>query len=111
MDVDQYAVNFIGNTRAINLERLEDNIAIRKDHGLTPLPDVLNGIERVRIETRGKWVINEEARSGKQAGVAGIFYAVTLESAEIIGIAKLNAQLLKDIPIALLAFRADLLLK
>src|SRR5579864_1257839 len=50
-------------------------------------------------------------RDGEQAGIARVFQTVTLQRAQIIGIAKLGAYFFKEIPIMLLAIRADLLFK
>ena len=71
--------------------------------------DVLDGIERIRIKPGGERIVDEKVRDGEQAGIARILQAVALERAKIIRVAKLRAELLKKVPVMLLAFRADLL--
>jgi hypothetical protein len=75
------------------------------------LLDVLNGVERVRIKARGEGIINKKVRNRKQAGIARVFQTIALESAKIIRIAQLSADLLKEVPVMLLALRANLLLQ
>jgi len=72
---------------------------------------VLDGIERIRIKPRGEGVVDEKVRDGEQAGVTRIFQAIALESAKIVRVTKLGAELLKEILVMLMAFRANLLLQ
>jgi len=50
-------------------------------------------------------------RNRKQTGIARVLQAIALERAQIIRIAKLRADLLEEVPVMLLAFRANLLLQ
>jgi hypothetical protein len=70
---------------------------------------VLHRVEGIRVEPRGEGIIDEEMRDGEQAGITGVFDAVALERAEIVGVAELGAELFEDFPVALLTLRADLL--
>src|SRR5215475_3964433 len=55
VNVDEHvAMDRLGDSRALDLQRLEDHVAIRKDGGRTPLLDVLDGIERIGIKPRGE---------------------------------------------------------
>ena len=112
VDVDKdVAIDRLKDSRALDFERLEYDVAIGQNYGLAPLLDVLDRIQRIRIETGGKGIIDEKVRDGEQAGIAGILQAIALQGAEIIGVAKFGAQLLKNIPVNLLALRTDLLLE
>ena len=97
--------------RALDLERLEDDVAVREDHGRSPAAEVLDHVERVREEAVGERVVEEERRHREQVRVARVLDPVALQRAEVVGVAELLAQLLEDLPVALLPLVADLALE
>jgi hypothetical protein len=93
-------------TGALDLARLKDHVTVgEKDHR-TPLAASLQRIEGVGIESIGKRIIRQKVGDRQKLRVSWVFDSVSLESAKIVGIAKLLAQFLKDCPVTLLSFRA-----
>src|SRR5437764_935129 len=100
MDVNEHvAIDCIIDAGAVDLARLKHYVAIRQDHWLAPLADVLNHVQRVGIKARGKGIINQKTGDGQQAWVQRIFDPVALQGPEVIGIAEFGAHLLEKLPI------------
>lgn len=104
---ERVAVHGFEQAGAFHFARLEDDVAVGEDDDRSPLPDVFEGVERVRIEAVGEGIIDEEVGDDEQARVAGICDAVALERAEVVGVTEFGAQLLEEGPIVLRAFGAD----
>ena len=61
VNINQHvAVDRFINSGALNLSRLENNIAVRKNCRSAPLLHVLNGVERVRIKSSCKGIVDEK---------------------------------------------------
>jgi hypothetical protein len=87
VDVDEDAA-FEGfpEAAALDLAGLEDDVAVGEDDGSAPLADVLDDIEREWVEARGEGVIDEEAGELEELHVVGVFDAVALQCAEVVGV-------------------------
>jgi hypothetical protein len=61
VNIDEHvAIHRLINPGALNLARLEDNVAVRKNCRRAPLFDVLNGVERIGIQARGERIVDEK---------------------------------------------------
>jgi hypothetical protein len=85
----------------LDLARLKDNIAVRQDHRRAQAAQSLQHLQRLRIEAFGERVIHEEGGHRQQLDVAWMFDAEALKRPDIVAIAQLRHQTLKDRPIAL----------
>src|SRR5689334_20746475 len=97
----------IAEARAVDLARLEHDIAITDDDDRAPLLDVLDGIERVGIKPVRERVVDHEVRDFQQTGIARMFDSIALESSEVVGITQFGSKLLEDFPVALLLVESD----
>src|SRR5436190_19931286 len=97
----------IGQSRATDLERLENDVAVRENDRGTPLLDMLNHLDRVREKTLSEGIIDEKIRNAQQIRGARMFGPIPLQSAEVIRIAQFGPQLLENEPIFLRSLRAD----
>jgi hypothetical protein len=97
--------------RAFDFARLKDHVTVGKKHHRAPLTALLKRIEGVWIEAIGKRIIGQEVGDRQELWISRVFDPVSLQSAEIVGIAKLIPQLLKDRPVALLPLLADFFLE
>src|SRR5215470_11738398 len=103
VDVDEHSpLDRLEQTGALHLERLEDDIAVGQDHRRAESADVLERIERAREEPVRERIIDEVGRDRKQVRLARMLHAVALESAEVVGISELSAELLEYLPVLLL---------
>src|SRR5262249_15025105 len=110
VDVDEHAAfDDLAETRALDLARLEDDVAIREDDGRAEAGGVLDRVDRARIEPVCERVVHQEARYGQQRVITRMADARVLERAQVVGVAELRAELLEDLEVLLRAFRADLL--
>ena len=96
-----------GQPGAIDLKWLKNDVAVRENDRRTPLLDVLDYFQRVRKQTVGKRIVDEKMRNDQQVRGARMLSAVTLQRAEVIGVAELGSELLKSPPILLRTLRAD----
>jgi hypothetical protein len=64
-------------------------------------------VECARVDAVGERIVDEEARDLEQARLARIGEAEALERAEVVGVPELRAQLLEELPVALLALLAE----
>ena len=104
MDIDQDVPfeNLI-QARAIDLERLENHIAVAQDHWPPHPPRVPHRLERLRKQPVRKGIIHHEVRHRQQLLFSRLLDAITLQRPQIVGVSEFRAQLLEDFPIALLA--------
>src|SRR5947208_11086273 len=77
----------IGQSRTTDLERLENDVAVRENDRRTPLLDVLNYLDRVREKTLSERIVDEKIRNAQQMRGARMFDPIPLQSAEVIRIA------------------------
>src|SRR6266513_984875 len=97
----------IGQSRTTDLERLENDVAVRENDRRTPLLDVVNYLDGVREKTLSKGIVDEKIRNAQQIWGARMFDPVRLQSAEVIRIAQFGPQLLENPPIFLRSLCAD----
>ena len=91
VDVDQdVAVDGVEQPRALDLARLEDDVAVREDHRRAPGARMLDDVERLGKEPVGEGIVDEELRDGEHVRVARMLDAVALERAEVVGVAQLG---------------------
>jgi hypothetical protein len=64
-------------------------------------------VECARVDAVGERIVDEEARDLEQARLARVGEAEALERAEVVGVPELRAQLLEELPVALLALLAE----
>jgi hypothetical protein len=88
---------------------LENDIAIGEQGDRAKLVYVLEDVESAGIEPLSEGVFDEEMGDGEQMQVVWVIDAVLLQSAEVVGVADLGAQLFEQGPVALSAFRADVM--
>ena len=113
VDEDQDAVVDRGaQARALDLARLEDDVAVGQDHRRAEPAEARDDVERARIEPLGERIVDEEARHRQQPvrGRAARLDvgAVALQRAEVVGVAELAAQRLELDPVAIGARDAEL---
>jgi hypothetical protein len=107
VDVDKdVPVDCFEQAGALDLARLKDDITVGKKNHRTPLSASLQRIEGVWIESIGKRIVRQKVGDRQKLRISRVFDSVSLESAKIVGITKLLAQLFKKRPVALLAFGA-----
>src|SRR6185437_1083055 len=102
MDIDQHpSIHSAGQTRPLDLARLENDVAVRQKDGRSDAVETLQHCEGARVEPLGERVIDEKGRHGQQLYLARVFVPVALERADIVAITQLREQILQDRPIAL----------
>ena len=90
-----------------DLQRLENDVAIRENHRKTPSLDIFNRGERIGEKTLGERIVDEKIRHTKQLLGVRMFGSISLQSAEVIRIAQFGSQLLENLPIFLRSIRAN----
>src|SRR5436309_4162253 len=108
VDVDQHlAVYRVADARTLDLERLEHHVTVAQDHRLAVVAQVGDRLERAWVDAFLERILNEEARDLEQARVARVGEAEALERAQVVRVAELHAQLLEELPVALLTLLAE----
>jgi hypothetical protein len=92
---------------AIDFARLEDDVAVAEDDGLTETAGMLNCIERLGKQAVGEGIVDHEIRNREELRLAGALDAIALEGSEVIGITEFGAELLEDLPVAVGGAGAD----
>ena len=92
-----------------HLERLEHHVAVRQDRHLAPAARVLDRVERGREEAVRERVVEQEEGHVEEVRAMDVFHPEALQRAEIVRVAQLAAQLLEELPVALVLPVADLL--
>src|SRR5271166_3763622 len=91
------------DSRALDLTRLKDHIAIRKDHGLPPglppTPQPIQHVESTGIKPVAEGIIHQVGGHSQQTNVRRMLNPITLQSAEVIAIAQLFKEGLEDLPV------------
>src|SRR5207245_9229330 len=90
----------------LDLPRLKDDVAVRQDDGRAAAAQVGDHVERAGIEPIGKRIVQQEERDAKELRVARPFDAISLQRAEVVGVAEPAAKLFEQIPVAPLAVLA-----
>src|SRR5215831_12823238 len=85
----------------LNFAGLEDDIAVRQDHGPAQARKPFQYIEGGREQPIGEGVVHQERRHREKLYIARVLRPVALESSDIVAIAQLREQILKDPPITL----------
>src|SRR5579884_4152232 len=102
VDIDQHvSIDGVGETRTLDLARLEDDVAVRQDNGRTAVAQPLQHLEGAREQPVGERIIDQERGHRQQLDLARMFDPVTLEGSDIVAIAQLREQILEDPPVAL----------
>src|SRR5581483_2608133 len=110
VDVDQHAAfDRVEETRALDLPRLEHDVAVRKDDRRPEAVQALEHVERLRIEPVRKRIVDQERRHGEEVWIARIGRAVALECSQVVRVPELAAKLLEELPVAFLPLRANFL--
>src|SRR6516225_7433438 len=101
MDINERVPTYrIQEPGTLDFAWLEHHIAIGQDHRRPPLLHVLYDVERVRKQAIGEGVIEQKPGHGEQVRIAWILHAIALQSAKIIGITELLAELFEQVPVA-----------
>ncbi|HUC70131.1 MAG TPA: hypothetical protein VMS01_02960 [Stellaceae bacterium] len=104
VDVDQHvALDSLGNAGALDLARLEDDVAIGQDDRPRPAAQSFQHIERTRIYPIGKRVIDQPRGHRQEMNVLGVLDPIALQGSEIVAVAEIGEELLKDRPVAVAA--------
>ena len=99
VDVDEdLAVERLPQAGPLDLARLENGVAVRQHHRPAPLPNVPDGVQRPGVKPVGERIVDQPARHQQETRIVQVLDPITLERAEIVGIAELAAQLLEDLP-------------
>ena len=102
MHVDQHvARERVPQAGTGDLARLKDGVAVGENDGLSPLPHILDDLERVRVEALGERIVDKPVGGGQEGRIMKALNPQALERAEVVGIAELRAQRLEDCPITL----------
>jgi len=108
VNVDEdVTVDRLPDAGALDLVGLVHRVAVgQDDHGraVSERPD---GLERAWIEPVAKRVLEQVGSDPQELGVPQALEPVSLESAEIVGIAELGPELFEELPITPLALIAD----
>jgi hypothetical protein len=98
--------------RALELARLEDDVAVGQDHGRAVTAELRDDVQCARVEPLCERIVDQKARHRQQpvrARAARLDVgAVALQRAEVVGIAELAAQALELDPVAVGARRTEL---
>ena len=94
---------------ARHLERLEHHVAVRQDRHLAPAARVLDRVERGREEAVRERVVEQEEGHVEEVRAVDVFHPEALQRAQVVRVAQLDAQLLEQLPVALVLPVADLL--
>ena len=112
VDVDHHlSVDGFAQSRALNLERLKNHVAVGQDRRLAVLFVLLDHVERAGEQPVREMVVHQEVRHRDDSEVARMIDPVALQRAQIVRVAELGAQLLEIIPVALLLLVADVALE
>ena len=102
VDVDEDTiVEGLPQAGSFHLARLEHGIAVGEDDGGPPLPHVRHHVQCPRIEAIGEGIIDQPTRHSQHLRSMQILRPVTLQRAEVIGVAELAPQLFENLPIAI----------
>ena len=81
VNVDQHvALGGLPNSRALNLPRLKDHVAIGKDHGPPSPRELLQHFQGGGVQSLGKRIVDQELRDRKQQHVMRMLHAILLQS-------------------------------
>src|SRR5207253_322771 len=109
VDVDQdAAVDRVEEPRALDLARLEDDIAVGQDDGRTERREMLEHVERAREEPVREGIVHEERGDREEMGIPRVLDPVALQRAQVVGVAELGAEVLEDGPVACFGLGTDL---
>src|SRR6266566_3861424 len=112
MDEDQHVtVHGLPDAGALDLARLEDDVAVGEDHCRAPLAEPFEDVERPGIEAIGERVVDQVRRHRHEVHVLGVLGPVALQRAEIIPIAELDEQRFEDRPVPITRRGAELTLE
>ena len=112
MDVDEgLSRHRLQQARPLDLAGLEDYVPVGEEDDRSPLPEVLDHVERGGEEAVGERVVGEEERDLQEVHVVRALHPVPLEGAQVVRIAQLRTQDLEDLPVPLLPVGADLALQ
>src|ERR1700730_5228271 len=112
VDVYQHvSLDGLKDTGALDLARLEDDVAVGQDHRPRPAAEPLKNVERSRVQPIGKRVIHQVRRHRQQMEVLGVLDPIALQGTEVIPVAQLGHQLFENCPIAVAARRSELALE
>ena len=108
VDVDQHApLDRLEQAGALDLARLEHDVAVGQDHRRPPRGEALDDVERGRIEAVGERVLQEERGQPEHVRIVRVLHAVALQRPQVVGVAELGAQRFEDRPVALLTLGAE----
>src|SRR5882762_800003 len=105
------AVYRVPQARALHLARLENHIAVGEDDRGSETPATRERCQRTRIEPVRERVVHQEERHPQQLRIVEVLQAIALQSAEIVGVTELRAQLFENRPVAVAARAAELALQ
>src|SRR5258705_12279135 len=80
---------------------LEDDVAIRQDHGRAKAAQSVQHLEGSREQSAGERVVHEEGGHRQQFHLARVFDPVALKGPDIVAITQLREQIFQNSPIAL----------
>src|SRR5207244_2264113 len=101
VDVYQHiSLDGLGDAGALDLARLENDVAVGQDNRPRPAAELLENVERSRVQPIGERVIHQIRGHRQQMDVLWVLHAIALQGAEIVAIAQIIEQLLEDRPIA-----------
>ena len=94
---------------ALDLARLEHDVAVGEDDRLAEAWRRARGVERAGKQPVGERVVDQERRHRQQVRIARVHQSVALQGAQVVGVAELGAQRLEDLEVQLGPRGADLL--
>ena len=99
VDVDENAVDDRRQTRARDLPRLEDRVAVREDDGRARVTQPREHVERMRVEAVGERVLEQVLGNGEQPRIPALRLPPLLHRAEVVAIPELHEAALLDRPV------------
>jgi hypothetical protein len=89
-----------GDARALDLPRLEDDVAVGEDHRAPRPPEPPEHVERARVQPVRERIVHQERGHREEVDVERVLDAVALQRAEVVAVAELRHQVLEDRPVA-----------
>src|ERR1700744_5779704 len=112
VEVDQDTpLDRIPQAGPLYLARLKHDVTVGEDDRLTETTAARQSREGARIEAACERIIQQEEPDFRELRVGEVLETIALQRPQIVGIAELLSQLLENLPVTILARKADLALE
>ncbi len=112
MDVNQHiAIDRFKDAGALDLARLEDDVAVGEHDRSPPATQPLEDVEGSGIEPIGEGVVHQIGGHRQELYISRVLDPIALQRAKIVAVAQIGEQLLEDRPVAVATGGAELALQ